>query len=62
VVFHEYVYGAVPPAGIAVAVPVDCPKIATLTCVVETESTAGWVTSRVPVTGPHNAASVMLQL
>jgi hypothetical protein len=43
--FHEYVYGAVPPAGIAVAVPVELPKQFTLVwLVVAVSAAAGWVT------------------
>jgi hypothetical protein len=29
---HEYVYGAVPPAAVAVAVPVELPKQRTFVC------------------------------
>ena len=39
-VFHEYVYGPVPPAEVAVAVPVAPPKHFTLTWIVVTVSAA----------------------
>ena len=44
-VFHEYVNGPVPPAGMAVAVPVDPPKHATLTWLVVTVGEAFIVTA-----------------
>jgi hypothetical protein len=40
IVFHEYVYGEVPPEGIAVALPVVLPKQRTLTWVVVTDRPA----------------------
>jgi len=60
-VFHEYVYGPTPPAGVAVAVPVDDPLHNTLTCVVPTVSATGWVIVTLAVL-IHRLASVTVTI
>jgi hypothetical protein len=58
---HEYVYGAVPPVGIAVAVPLVPPKQLTSVPEPETDKAVGWSTVAVAV-AVQSFASVTVTL